>query len=65
VILGGLANLYGAIIGSAFLVILPEALRFAGFPNDVAAQMQQLVYGIILVALMLYRPQGFIGEYKM
>jgi branched-chain amino acid transport system permease protein len=65
IILGGLANLRGALVGSAFLIILPEALRFVGFPTDVAAQMQQLVYGIILVLLMLFRPQGIIGEYKM
>jgi branched-chain amino acid transport system permease protein len=65
IILGGLANLRGALVGSIFLVILPEALRFVGFPTDVAAQMQELTYGIILVSLMLFRPQGIIGEYKM
>jgi len=65
IILGGLANLYGAIAGSAFLIILPEILRFSGFPTDTAAQMQQLVYGLILVLLMLFRPQGLIGEYKL
>lgn len=65
IILGGLANLYGALVGSIFLILLPEALRFVGFPTDVAAQMQQLTYGIILVLLMLFRPQGIIGEYKM
>ena len=65
IILGGLGNLYGALVGSVFLVVLPEALRFVGFPTEVAAQMQQLAYGIILVLLMLFRPQGIIGEYKL
>ncbi|MFA6376425.1 MAG: branched-chain amino acid ABC transporter permease, partial [Candidatus Paceibacterota bacterium] len=65
IILGGLATLNGALIGSVFLIIFPEALRFVGFPNDIAAQMQQLTYGIILVLLMLFRPQGIIGKYKM
>ena len=65
IILGGLGNLYGALAGSVFLIIFPEALRFVGFPTDVAAQMQQLSYGIILVLLMLFRPQGIIGEYKL
>jgi len=48
-----------------FLILLPEILRFVGFPSDIEAQMRQMVYGIVLIILMLYRPQGFIGEYKL
>jgi len=65
IILGGLANLRGSLLGATFLVLLPELLRFVGFPSDIAAQMRQLVYGLILVVLMLYRPQGLVGEYKL
>jgi branched-chain amino acid transport system permease protein len=65
IILGGLANLRGSILGALFLVLLPEILRFVGFPADIAAQMRQVVYGVILILLMLYRPQGLIGEYKL
>lgn len=65
IILGGLANLKGSLLGALFLILLPEALRFVGFPADVAAQMRQVVYGLILVILMLYRPQGLVGEYKL
>ncbi len=65
IILGGLASLRGSIIGAAFLVLLPEALRFVGFPDEIAAQMRQAVYGLLLVLLMLYRPQGLVGEYKL
>ncbi len=65
IILGGLANLQGSILGALFLVVLPEILRFIGFPSDIAAQMRQVVYGVILILLMLYRPQGLIGKYKL
>lgn len=65
IILGGLANNKGAILGALFLILLPEILRFVGFPADIAAQMRQVVYGLILIGLMLYRPQGLIGEYKL
>lgn len=65
IILGGLANLRGSIIGALFLILLPEILRFVGLPMDIAAQMRQVIYGIILVLLMLYRPQGLVGEYKL
>jgi len=65
IILGGLANLRGSILGALFLVLLPEILRFVGLPFDIAAQMRQVIYGIIIILLMLYRPQGLIGEYKL
>ncbi|MFH1402371.1 MAG: branched-chain amino acid ABC transporter permease [Patescibacteria group bacterium] len=65
IILGGLANLRGAVLGALFLILLPEALRFVGLPSDIAAQMRQVIYGLILVGLMLYRPQGLTGKYKL
>jgi branched-chain amino acid transport system permease protein len=65
IIVGGLANLRGSILGALFLILLPEILRFIGFPTDIAAQMRQVGYGVILILLMLYRPQGLIGEYKL
>ncbi len=65
IILGGLASNKGAVWGAVFLILLPEILRFVGFPDDIAAQMRQVVYGVILILLMLYRPQGLVGEYKL
>ncbi|MEK7390908.1 MAG: branched-chain amino acid ABC transporter permease [Patescibacteria group bacterium] len=65
IILGGLANLRGSVIGAVILILLPEILRFVGFPSDVAAQMRQVVYGVLLIVLMMYRPQGLVGEYKL
>jgi branched-chain amino acid transport system permease protein len=65
IILGGLANNKGAVIGAACLILLPEILRFVGFPDEIAAQMRQVVYGVILILLMLYRPQGLVGEYRL
>jgi len=65
VILGGLANLRGAVLGSMVIILLPEALRFVGLPSDIAAQMRQAIFGLLLILLMLYRPQGLIGEYRL
>jgi branched-chain amino acid transport system permease protein len=64
IILGGLANLRGAVLGAVSLIVLLELLRFVGFPPEIAGQMRQVAYGVILVLLMLYRPQGFLGEYR-
>ena len=65
IIMGGLGSLWGSMLGALFMILLPEALRFLGLPDTIAAQMQQIIYGTTLIILMLYRPQGFIGEYKM
>ncbi len=65
IVMGGLGTLRGSIVGALFLILFPESLRFIGIPDTVAAQMEQIIYGAILVLLMLYRPQGFIGEYKL
>ncbi len=65
IILGGLASNRGAVIGALVLILLPEFLRFVGFPADIAAQTRQAVYGVMLIVLMLYRPQGLAGEYKL
>ncbi|HOX60461.1 MAG TPA: branched-chain amino acid ABC transporter permease [Candidatus Magasanikbacteria bacterium] len=65
VIIGGLADLRGSILGTIILVILPEALRFLGLPSDLAANLRQILYGLALIMMILFRPQGFLGKYKM
>jgi branched-chain amino acid transport system permease protein len=63
VIIGGIGNIRGPIIGAVFVVILPELLRVIGLPNSVAANMRQIIYGLTIIILMRYRPQGLAGEY--
>ena len=65
VILGGLADNKGAVLGAVTLILLPEFLRFVGMPSGIAAQMRQVVYGLLLIVLMLYRPRGFVGKYRL
>ncbi len=63
VVLGGRGSVWGALLGAAVLVLIPESLRFLGFPTAIAAELRMLLYGLALVACMLWRPQGLIGEY--
>ena len=65
VIIGGMRNLWGSAIAAAFLVILPEALRFLGMPNNIAANMRQIIYGAILVFMMFRYSKGFVKEKKI
>jgi branched-chain amino acid transport system permease protein len=57
-IIGGLGNLSGSFFASAFLVLLPEALRFVGMPDSIAANMRQIIYGLILVIVMMTGKNG-------
>ena len=63
VIIGGAGSLWGPVVGAVVLVMLPEILRFVGMPSSIAANMRQILYGGLLVAFMMWRPQGLIGKY--
>ncbi len=54
VILGGLGNIAGAVLGSILLVGLPEVFRCA-------AEYRMLIYGLALLLLIRFRPQGLLG----
>jgi len=64
-VFGGMASLPGSVVGAMALVIFPELLRFLGLPSSVAAPLRQMIYGLLLVVLMIFRPKGLIGKYKL
>jgi branched-chain amino acid transport system permease protein len=63
VIVGGAGRLSGSIIGAVLLVSIPEILRFVGMPSSIAANMRQILYGGLLVAFMMFRPKGILGQF--
>ena len=65
VIFGGMGSIGGSILGAAILVILPEALRFLGLPSAVAANMRQLIFGVLIVFIINWRPEGLLGKSKL
>jgi branched-chain amino acid transport system permease protein len=54
VVLGGMANVWGAVIGACFLTILPEFLRV--FEN-----VEIVLYGAILIVFTIFLPEGIAG----
>ncbi len=66
VILGGLATIWGSLLGVMTFVLLEEGMRFVPFlPNESIGQARQAVLGVLLVLLMLFRPQGLVGKYRL
>lgn len=57
VVLGGMGSFTGAIIAAGVLTFLPELLR--GF-ND----YRLLIYSIILILVMIFKPSGIFGKYE-
>jgi branched-chain amino acid transport system permease protein len=55
IIVGGLGSIPGVIVGSLILVGLPELLREF-------TEYRFLMYGILLIIMMLFRPEGFLPD---
>lgn len=51
VVIGGLGSLAGAIVGAAFVILLPEALRFL-------SEYRLVLYGALIVGFMVALPGG-------
>jgi len=64
VLIGGLGSVKGSVAGALFYVLLPELLRFVNIPDAVAANLRMMIYALILILLVMYRPHGFFGKYK-
>ena len=54
VVLGGMGSISGSIIAATVLTLLPEVLR--GFSD-----YRMLVYSLMLILMMLFRPSGLLG----
>ena len=60
VILGGMGKIPGVIAGAAFFAVFPELFRDVPFVGD----MRMLFFGLLLVVVMITRPQGLWPEAK-
>jgi len=58
VILGGMGKIPGVIIGAAFFAIFPELFR----DIPIVADMRMLFFGLLLIIVMIFRPQGLWPE---
>jgi branched-chain amino acid transport system permease protein len=65
VVLGGLGSISGSIVAAVILTFLPEGLRYV---KDIYADMRDprmVIYSIMLIVLMLTRPQGIFGRREL
>jgi branched-chain amino acid transport system permease protein len=63
VIIGGAGTLAGPLLGTLLLLALPAALTFIpGLPPTDIGAVQQLIYGLAMTLLMIFRPAGLAGR---
>jgi branched-chain amino acid transport system permease protein len=63
-VLGGLANYWGVLVGSVIFWTLLEATRFIDIFEDQSDQtaLRLAIVGLVLILLMAFRPQGMFGK---
>lgn len=57
VILGGMGNWWGVVIGAFIMIVVPEKLREF-------QEMRYFLYGIVLLLILIYRPYGLFASVR-
>ncbi|GGE52339.1 branched-chain amino acid ABC transporter permease [Actibacterium pelagium] len=70
IIIGGLGSIFGSLAGAAFLVLLPVLLKNIlvgglGWPIDIAAHMELIIVGGLIVVFLIAEPHGLAQLWKI
>jgi branched-chain amino acid transport system permease protein len=63
-ILGGVGSYAGVVAGTLVISFIQSVTRFVDFPiaEDKAASLRWVIIGLIIMAIMAFRPQGIFGK---
>jgi branched-chain amino acid transport system permease protein len=61
VVVGGAATIRGPILGAVVVTLLPEIIRFIDLPVVVMAPLQGVIFTVLVMLFLLFRPQGLLG----
>jgi branched-chain amino acid transport system permease protein len=64
VVFGGVGTLVGPVAGALFVTIFPSLLNLLGLPSQWMGPLQEIIYGLALIVLMIYRPEGLLGAWR-
>ncbi len=73
IIIGGLGSIYGTILGTIFIVLLPEILRAISGPLsnsypiliDIFNALREGIFGLIIIMFLIFEPDGLAHRWKM
>lgn len=67
IVIGGLGSIHGAFLGAAFLITMPQLISIGKdfLPEAIgqATGLQSFVYGVVLIAFVLFEPLGLYGRW--
>ena len=67
IVIGGVGSVHGAFLGAIFLITMPQVIAlFKDYLPPVLGQapgLQGLIYGVVLVAFVLFEPMGLYGRW--
>jgi branched-chain amino acid transport system permease protein len=56
IVIGGMGSILGSVVGAVLYIVLTEGLR-------VAAEFRMVTFSLLLILIMIFRPQGLLGTY--
>lgn len=63
VLIGGVGRIIGPVTGAVIYVLLPEVIKFLQMPDSIAANMRMILFGLLLVLIVRFKPKGIFGKY--
>lgn len=63
--LGGIGSAYGALVGGFVLGLVMELSTWSGFFGGLEARFKPVLAFLVLIGLLLYRPQGLFGRARV
>jgi branched-chain amino acid transport system permease protein len=73
IIIGGLGSIFGTILGTIFIVLLPEALRAISGPLstsypvliDIFNALREGIFGLVIILFLVFEPDGLAHRWRM
>jgi branched-chain amino acid transport system permease protein len=62
VVLGGMGNFKAVVLGAFIIQFISYFPQLVGLSNVIPPQFKQVLFGVILVVMMIWRPQGILGR---
>lgn len=64
VVLGGMGNLLGVMLGAFIIQLISYLPELTGLSSVIPPQCKEILFGVILVVMMIFRPEGLLGRPK-
>lgn len=65
VMVGGLGSIRGSIFATILIISLQESLKFVPMAPGLLGPMRNIVFAIMLIAILMYRPKGLLGRVEL